>query len=65
MFHPHSAAFASLLLLLNICFSVAKSEWGSIESIDTSGETKLEPRDIYRVFEAFGRWTWTLLQVKP
>jgi len=44
MIHPHSAAFASLLLLLlNICFSVGKrtnvpseSEWGSIKSFDTS-----------------------------
>ena len=58
MFHPHSTAFAYLLLLLNICFSFGKksniydlpsdADWGSIESIDTSGETKLEPRDIYR-----------------
>ena len=59
MFRPHTAAFASLLLLLlNICFSSGKkitnrdlpseTEWGIIEDIDTSGEAKLEPRDIYR-----------------
>merc|ERR1719222_1201296 len=52
MFHPHSAAFASLLLLLlNICFSSGKksskpdlpseSEWGSIESFDTSDVEKI------------------------
>ena len=49
MIHPHSAAFVCLLLfLLNICFSAGKkstdipdeAEWGSIEDIDTSGETK-------------------------
>ena len=59
MFHSHTAAFACLLLLLlNICFSSGKkstnpdipseAEWGSIEDIDTSGEAKLEPRDINR-----------------
>merc|ERR1711909_39027 len=52
MFHPHSAAFASLLLvLLNICFSSGKkssnpdlpseSEWGSIESIETSDTERI------------------------
>ena len=49
MFNPHSAAFGCLLLLLlNVCLSAGKkstnipseAEWGSIEDIDTSGETK-------------------------